>query len=559
MYMPRPYQIEARQSVFDYFTSGKTGNPVVAMPGGTGKSIVIADIITEIFKIWPTQRVMMLTHVKELITQNAEKLMSIWPTAPLGIYSAGLNSRDMILPIVFGGIQSVAKAIEKSINNPLETRPAHYCHFGFRDLLFVDECHLISPNDLTIYQYVITELKRINPKLKVIGFTATPYRLKQGLITNSVFEKDENGNLIDKRLFTDICYDITGIEPFNKLIAEGYLSPLIPKRTNLHFDLQNVRLGSNGDYSEKSLQNAVDQDEITFAAVKEMIELAYNRSTCLVFASGIDHAEHICEMLRNFGETAGVVHSKLSDEHNDKTIKAFKENRIKWLVNKDKLTTGFDHPPIDFIGMLRATLSPGLWVQMLCRGTRPWENKSNCMVADFARNSEVLGPINDPNIPKQRNKGTGDAPIKICVSCGIYNHASARSCIACGEAFTFETKIFETASISELLRGEAPTIETFRVDKVIYSVHNKDNSPPMLKVSYYCGFNLFTEYKGLEHSGRFGKDARDWWRQRHTIEPPLTVYEAMRYTGQLRTPNEIRVHTNLKYPEILQYNSERLS
>lgn len=560
MYAPRYYQLDAKWAVFDYFQAGNVGNPVVAMPGGTGKSIVIADTIFEIFTRWPSQRVMMLTHVSTLIVQNAEKLQGVWPTAPLGIYSAGLKSRDMILPIVFGGIQSVAKAIKKTIDqqgNVLSDTPAHLLHFGWRDLILVDECHLISPNEMAAYQYVITELKKINPHLKVIGYTATPYRLRQGLIIDPYIVQDEDTKTDkDMRLFTDICYDITGFDAFNRLIAEGFIAPLIPKRTDAHYDISQVRIGANGDYNEKQLQDIVADDKITFAAVKEMIEIAHDRTCCLVFASGVDHAEKICALLQGFGLSAGVVHSKKDEEHNLKTIKAYKAGTIKWLVNKDMLTTGFDHPPIDFIGMLRFTMSPGLWVQMLFRGTRPSEGKINCLVADFAGNTKRLGPINDPVKPRPKGKKSGDAPVKICDTCGVYNHASARSCISCGEAFSFETKIFKSASPIELLRGDAPIVETFKVSKVIYSRHEKVGSPPMLKVSYFCGLQMFSEYVGLEHSGMFGKKARDWWRQRHVIEPPMTVDQAGQYTGQLRTPSEIRVHVNLKYPDILQYNFE---
>jgi len=208
IYVSRWYQDEAEYSIFDYFQRGNKGNPVVAMPTGTGKSIVIANFIRRIFSNWPNQRIMMLTHVKELIEQNAEKLMSIWPTAPLGIYSAGLNSREMIMPIVFGGVQSVAPAIRRTLEEN-DGRPSHLRHFGWRDLLLIDECHLLSDKESSQYQYIISELRAINPNLKVIGFTATPYRMKMGLIT-------------DNGIFTDICYDVTGVESFNRLIAEGF-------------------------------------------------------------------------------------------------------------------------------------------------------------------------------------------------------------------------------------------------------------------------------------------------------------------------------------------------
>lgn len=547
LYKPRWYQEEAEYSIFDYFGQGNTGNPVVAMPTGTGKSIVIGSFLRHIFGYWPNQRVLMLTHVKELIQQNAEKLLAMWATAPLGIYSAGLNSRDLILPIVFGGIQSVAKVIKRSIETT-DAIPPHMKHFGHRDLILIDECHLLGPNENTMYQYAIAELKKINPALKVIGFTATPYRLKQGMIT-------------DEGLFTDICYDCTGVDAFNRLIAEGFIAPLIPKRTKVEIDVSNVGM-VGGDFNNKQLAAAVDKDEVTYAAVKEMVEQGYDRQSWLVFGTSIENAEHIAAMLQSFGISAAATHSKLSAAENDERIAAFKSGQIRALVNNDKLTTGFDFPAIDLIGMLRPTLSPGLWVQMLGRGTRPSPDtaKGNCLVLDFAGNTRRLGPINDPIKPRKPGKGTpGEVPVRICENCGTYNHAAARFCCCCGVEFTFENKLFKTAGTEELLRSEAPVVEYFDVTRVFYQLHEKRDkngvmiSPPSMKVSYICGLQMFSEWVCLEHSGFASKRARDWWKQRHQLDAPTTTYEALRRASELRVPKRVRVWTNRKYPEVLSH------
>lgn len=533
----RWYQREAEQSIFDYFESGGRGNPVVAMPTGTGKSVVIANFLRRVYSRWPNQRVMMLTHVKELIEQNAKKVMQIWPTAPLGIYSAGLNRRDLMLPLTFGGVASVKKIIRQ---------------FGHIDLLLIDECHLLSPNDDTMYQSIIVELLAINPFMKVIGFTATPFRMKQGMIT-------------DGGIFTDICYDITGYENFNRLIYEGYLSPIIPKRTNIEIDVSNVGI-SGSDFNQKALQEATDKDEITWAACKEMVELGYNRASWLTFASGVENSEHIAEMLRSMGINAAASHSKLHPKENDSRVQAFKEGRLRCLVNMGKYTTGFDHPPIDLIGMLRATASTGLWVQMLGRGTRPFSGdhffgpKRDCLALDFAGNTRRLGPINDPVIPrKPTGGGGGDAPIRICDNCSAYNHAKSRFCCNCGIEFTFENKLFRQASTEEIMRSDAPIVEYFEVSRVLYNLHEKRGkddellSPPSIKVSYICGLQMFNEWVCLEHKGMASKRARDWWRQRMGTEPPSSTYEALLSVQQARIPSKIRVHVNKKYPEVLGY------
>jgi DNA repair protein RadD len=545
MYEKRWYQQEAKFSIFEYFEKGGKGNPVIAMPTGTGKSHVIAEFIKDIFALWPTQRVMMLTHVKKLIQQNASKLIEVWPVAPLGIYSAGLNSRDMILPIVFGGIQSVAPAIKRAQAEQTNT-PQHMRHFGWRDLLIIDEAHLLSPVETTQYQFVIAELLKINPKLKVIGLTATPYRMKQGYIT-------------DGGIFTDICYDITGIESFNRLIAEGYLAPLIARPTGTFLDTSNLSV-RGGEFIENEVDSIIT-DEVIFSAVQEMIYFGQDRQSWLAFGSSIEKAEQINAVLQSFGVASTVVHSKLKKEA-DKRITAFQNGEYQCLVNKDMLTTGFDHPPIDLIADLQPTMSPGKHVQKWGRGTRPFAGnflfraKENCLGLDFAKNVPALGPINDPCIPRKPGKGGGEAPVKICESCGNYNHASARTCEYCGFAFSFQTKIFASAGTVAIVKSTEAQIDYFDVSHVLYSLHEKRNAqgdlitPPSIKVTYICGLQPFSEWVSLENP-KASHFAKEWWRQRHTEEPPLTTHEALRKTNELRIPKRIRVHVNKKYPEVL--------
>lgn len=537
MLQARAYQTEAEYSIYDYYASGKTGNVIVAMPTGTGKSVVIGNFIRNLFASWPNQRIMMLTHVKKLIVQNAEKLQRIWPTAPIGVYSAGLNSRDTIMPILFGGIQSVAKAIKRSTDNNL---PSHLKHFGWRDLILIDECHLLSPNESSMYQYTITELKKINPNLKIIGFSATPYRLKQGMLT-------------DDGLFTDVCFDITGIEPYNRLIAEGYISPLMPKGNVTQIDLSNVGIQA-GEYNLGQLEAAVDKDEITFNVCKETVQFGQDRRSWLMFASGIDNSEHLAAMLQSFGVSAAAVHSKLKDGENDKRIRDFENGTLRAIVNNNMLTTGFDYPPIDLIGMVRPTISTGLNVQMWGRGTRPSPEtqKVNCLGLDFVGNTPRLGPINDPHKPRKAGKGGGDAPVRICEACGIYNHASARVCCNCGIAFEFKNKILETAGSDVFIKSDLPIVETFPVSRVIYNLHQKQDASPSIKASYFCGLRMFNEWVHFEHSNNYvRKRAKDWWMQRHPSDVPLTTREALQKVSELRMPANIRVWVNQRYPQIL--------
>lgn len=544
----RDYQVAAVDSIFEYFARGGRGNPIVALPTGTGKSVVIAAFVRRAMELYPTTRVMKLTHVKELIAQNLDKLLAFWPTAPAGVYSAGLGRKDLGHPILFGGVGTVARGTPEM--------------FGRIDLLLIDECHLVSPKESTMYQLVIKGLKEINPYLKVIGFTATHYRLGHGMLT------EEGG------LFTDVCFDMTRMDAFNWLLAEGYLARLVPKPTSVELDISGVHM-HGGEYKQNELQAAVDKDEITYAAVQEMMAYGHDRSHWLIFASGIEHAVHVAAMLDSLGVSATYVHSKMTDAQRDANIEGFKAGRFRAMVNNGILTTGFDFPAIDLIGMLRPTQSPSLWVQMLGRGTRPLyapgfdlettegrlasitnSAKQNCLVLDFAGNTRRLGPINDPVLPKRKGKGTGVAPVKVCEACGTYNHASVRFCEHCGAEFPREVKIKQHASSDALIADgdDTPKTEVFKVDRVIYNEHRKEGRPPTIQVSYFCGLRMFKEWVCLEHEGYASKKARDWWRERALDEPPETTAEALTALDTLRTPSHIRVWLKPKYDEVLAYD-----
>lgn len=532
MFELRWYQEEGIQVLMNY---DYQHNPLLAFPTGTGKSIIIAEFIKRALISFPNTRVMMLTHVKELVQQNAEKLRGVWEQAPLGIYSAGLKERDIGRPITFGSMQSVYKEIERQLANG-------ELLFGKIDLLIVDEAHLISEKEETTYRKIISALYTVNPYIKVIGLTATPYRMKSGMLT-------EGG------IFGEVIYDLTQPDMFVRLIKEGYLAPLIPKRTSVEIDVSNVSLIAN-EYNLKQLEAVSDKDEITFNAVREIVEagLSQNRTSWIIFCTSVQHCEHVNAMLLSLGISSAVCHSKLSNKENDSVINAFKQGKLTCLVNNNKLTTGFDNPKIDLIGMLRPTNSVGLWVQMLGRGTRPYPTKDNCLVLDFAGNTRRLGCINDPNIPNKRKKGGGGvgvAPVKICKECNCYNHAKARVCEVCGTEFAFENNLFSSASTLELIKDTSPQYELIPVDQVIYNEHRSANGGiPTLEVTYICGLSKFKEYVCFEHTGYARKRAEMWWGQRSADQCPDRVYEVLATADNLKKPNMITVHINKKYPEI---------
>jgi DNA repair protein RadD len=560
MLTDRYYQTEAVDSVWRYFQEGNIGNPVLALPTGTGKSVVIARFLQSVYQVYPFQRVIMLVDSKELVQQNYEKLLTLWPFAPAGVYSAGLKRKDVGKPITFAGIQSVWKLAAL---------------FGHIDLIIIDEVHMVPPKDMGMYRTFISALQAINPHLKLIGLTATQWRLGQGRIIDPIEVKGEEVLPI----FTDIAYDITGVEAFNRLVAEGYIMPLRPKVVKPILEADGVHM-RGGEFIEAELQDFVDaHDELTFQALKEARDVAEQegRNSWLIFATGNKHADTIGAMLDELGVSNGVVHTGRKDR--DDVIKAAKRGQITALVNNNVLTKGFDNPRIDLIIMLRQTASPVLWVQMLGRGTRPLYGpdgdatgynletlggrfaaiaaggKQNCRVLDYAGNTRRLGPINDPVVPRRKGKGGGDAPVKECHACGEWIHASLRICSTpgCGAVFEFETKLKAEASSQELVRGDDPIVEVFKVDHISVSEHRKVGKPPSVKLTYYCGLrNVYSDYLCVEHEGFAQRKAKQLWSKMGGGELPESTAKAASLIGiTAMPPTHLRVWINKQYPEIL--------
>lgn len=399
----RDYQRKALDELYAWFGEHE-GNPCIEAPTGSGKSYMIAAFCEENLKANPDIKIIMATHTKELIWQDARTLLNIWPEAPLGIFSAGLRKKEMGKPITIGGIQSMYR---------------HATDFGHVDVLLVDEAHMIPTEGTGMYLTFIKGLKEINPELTVIGFTATPYRLKHGMITDK------------PAIFDAPIVKTIGIR---ELQERWILAQLRSKATkeDLVRLTEHVRI-QGGDYVESDLQKVIDKDLTSRAVVEETLIRAKDRDHILFFCCGIDHAEHVRDILREHGERAEAVSSRCTDEERDDIIRSFKGGSVRFLTNTAILTTGFDYPEIDCIVMMRPTLSPGLYMQEVGRGLRPKKMARDCLVLDFAGNIRMHGPVADvrpPSMKRSRRKGL--APSKICPKCDEIVAIQSHVCPACG-------------------------------------------------------------------------------------------------------------------------------
>jgi len=303
----------------------------------------------------------------------------------------------------------------------------------------------------------------------------------------------------------------------------------------------------------RDLEDAVDQDVITRAAVAEVIAHGETRRSWLAFCSGVRHATHVAEEFRRRGVSCATIFGKTPKDERDAIIAAFKRGEIRALASMGVLTTGFNAPAVDLIAMLRPTKSAGLYVQMAGRGTRLAEGKENCLVLDFAGNVRRHGPIDLVRPKRPGGPGDGPPPTKICPKCGTIVAIAALECPDCGFEFPGrEVKLEPTASTLEVLSTGKP--QWVGVTDVTYSRHEKHGGRVSLKVTYRCGLAFHTEWVCFEHEGYPRRKAASWWRERAPeLDVPESVDEALILADQLRRPTEIAVRPAGRFTEITAY------
>lgn len=478
--MLRDYQQRTIDQLYAWFEAGNAGNPCLVLPTGAGKSHIVAALCKNALQNWPDTVVLMLTHVKELIEQNAEKMRQHWPGAPMGIYSSSIGKKQLGEPITFAGIQSVRNKAQK---------------IGHVDLVIIDECHLVNHKDEGGYRQFLTDLKSINPALRIVGLTGTPYRLGHGLITDK------------PALFDDLIQPVS----IEELVYKGHLSTLRSKVTRAKLDTSGVHK-RGGEFIESELQAAVNTDVNNDSVVKEVLNLAGDRKAWLFFCAGVDHAQAIAESLRQHGVTAECVTGSTPKTERERLLSEFKAGRLRALTNANVLTTGFDYPDIDLIAMLRPTMSASLYVQMAGRGMRVKSHTDHCLVLDFAGVVEMHGPITAVQPPKRRGEGNGEAPVKVCDNCGELCAISVAKCPACEDKFPEpESKPLELRNDDIMgIEGIELHVTSWNWRKHVSRASGKT----MVAVTYYGALSDpgVTEYFPILHDGYAGdKAARQVW------------------------------------------------
>lgn len=397
----RDYQKEAVSATIKHFQKTDE-SAVIVLPTGSGKSLVIAELAR-----LAKRKILVLTHVKELVEQNHQKYESYGLTA--GIYSAGLKKKENQYQVTFASIQSAARNL------------ADFDHQY--SLIIIDECHRVNmakdnesevqePSDLNQYQKIIHQLKEINPNIKLLGLTATPYRLGMGWI----YRKHYRGIVRSEQLrpFEHCIYEL----PLRYLIKRQYLTePKLVDATIEHYDFSSLKENSTGEYNPTDVNHLLNKNHrVTQGITEQVIELGENRQGIMIFAATVDHAKEVFSYLPS--QHSALITGATDSTERDRLIKEFKQKEIKYLVNVSVLTTGFDAPHVDMIAILRPTQSVSLYQQIIGRGLRLSEGKKDCLVIDYTGNDFDLY---QPEVGEKKPNSQSQPVQVICPSCEFPN------------------------------------------------------------------------------------------------------------------------------------------
>ncbi|TNY84421.1 ATP-dependent helicase [Vibrio parahaemolyticus] len=279
--------------------------------------------------------------------------------------------------------------------------------------MVIDECHRVPDDKNSSYQKVITHLRELNPGIKVLGLTATPYRLGMGWI----YQYHTRGQVRteESRFFRDCIFEL----PIRYLLDENFLTPArMMDAPVLSYDFSQLKPANTGRYKEAEMDMVIDKAKrATPQIVEQIIQYARERKGVMIFAATVRHAQEIHGLLPE-GETAIVIGDTPTPER-DAIIQAFKNREIKYLVNVSVLTTGFDAPHVDLIAILRPTESVSLYQQIVGRGLRLSEGKNECLVLDYAGNSYDLY---QPEVGDPKPDSTSEIITIPCPACGFNNN-----------------------------------------------------------------------------------------------------------------------------------------
>jgi len=400
---PRYYQTDSHDAIIAHARKSLLPQ-VCVIPTGGGKSIIVANLAKTLHSM-TGKKILCTAPNADLVVQNRNKFSGYGYES--SIFCASAGKKELNNDVVFGSPLSL-------LNHARET-PENFTGYA---AVIIDESDLIG----NTVKELIEILKTCNKNIRVIGLTATPYRMGMGYI----YQKHYKNGYIEEanKPYFEICtYEV----PAHELIEKGYLTKPALGNRELAYDTSKLKLNSTGKWEQSSIDQAfIGRGRLTSKIVADIVDSTKGYNGVIIYASTIQHAYEIIESLP-LG-LSGIIHSKLSSAQRKQTMSDMANQRIKYVVNVDVLTVGIDWPHVDCIAVLRATESARLFQQIVGRATRLYPGKDFFLVLDYAGNKERHFPDGDifnPRI-KARESRTGEKIPVICPECNHENSFTPR-------------------------------------------------------------------------------------------------------------------------------------
>lgn len=400
----RPYQQEAVDASIAHMKAS-TAPFLIDAATGAGKSLMIAALADHIHKL-SGKRILCLAPSAELVVQNRGKYLA--NGNPASLFSASVGQKSTRYPVVFG--------TPLTVKNNVSRFGSEYA------MVVIDECHGITPTLISIIDY----MREKNQNLRICGMTATPYRMGTGYIFREWPDGTINGDDTARDPYFDKCvYSVHARD----LIDAGFLTrPVIGGTCGARYDTGGLAVNKMGKFNANAVDVAYHgHGRKTAAIVTDIVTQARNRRGVMIFAATVRHANEVLASLPP--ELSAIITGGTPKKERAALIERFKAKRIKYLVNVSVLTTGFDAPHVDLIALLRKTESVGLLQQIIGRGLRVYNGKTDCLVLDYTTNLTDHCPDGDlfaPVIQAGQPHGAGGGLKCVCEECGYVNNFTAK-------------------------------------------------------------------------------------------------------------------------------------
>lgn len=552
----RNYQFRVLNQIWDCLQN--QCNILGTAPCSAGKTILFSMIIERLLRENPGFRALTLVDREILVSQSRDKLVMVAPQLAdhIGIVCASVSKkRRLDAPVTVASRQSLINCMD-------DFPPVH--------LVIVDECHLMAmphADNMVPDQWatIIAKLREYNPYTRLLGFTASPYRLgsKGGYIYGKRNREDAHP------YFDQVDAEITTRE----LLDGGYITPLTGfSRVSGDYknDIAQINMVA-GEFNLGQLTDMMCKPVHVQSCVDAWEEHIKNqRHKTLIFCTSIEHAEVVAQAFNAHGVSSCAIHSKLSPVEEKARMEALVQGTMQVFTSVAKLTTGMDVADIDAIIMARPTESASLYQQCVGRGQRLADGKTDCLVIDLVGCTQKFGTDMDNLIVSvPRTAGSGEAPKKICQGehedgtvCGASVHASLAYCPECGFKFPMTEEV-EAAmgTLKEVKFNEIPDPEEWECTSVYYDIHTSRADKQLIKVTYQCGMgDTFREWVCLpDHYSGYAVDKAVLWWERRTAEPfPQSVDEFMFLADELMEPAIVVTQKKGKYDEVKEviFNDE---